>query len=377
MATGAGKTFTAATLCYRLLAHAGFRRILFLADRANLVRQTRDEYLAYRPPGTGRSFAELYNVQKLGAAGLDQGAQVVIATIQRVYSALTGAELTEDDEEHSSFERDAAPRRQSRRLQPGHPDRDLRPRHHRRMPPLDLRHLAASARIFRRLHVGLTATPSLHTLGFFGRNLVAQYPYERSVVDGVNVGFEVFRIRTEIGERGATVKAGYDLPVRDKRTRAERYETLSEDFSYTPIDLDRSVIAPNQIRTVCEAYRDTLFTELFPGRTEVPKTLVFAKDDHHAEEIVGIIRDVFGKGNDFAKKITYRTDGGDPEALIRAFRNDYNPRIAVTVDMIATGTDVKPIEVLIFLRDVKAAQYFEQMKGTRRAHDHARRSCAR
>ncbi len=137
----------------------------------------------------------------------------------------------------------------------------------------------------------------------------------------------------------------------------------SSDFSYAPSDLDRTVIAPNQIRTVIETYRDSLFTELFPGRREVPKTLVFAKDDNHAEEIVGIVRDVFGKGNDFAKKITYRADGGDPELLIRQFRNDYNPPIAATVDMIATGTDVKPIEALIFLRDVKASQYFEQMKG--------------
>jgi type I restriction enzyme, R subunit len=104
MATGAGKTFTACTLSYRLLAHAGFKRILFLADRANLVRQTRDEYLAYRPPGTGRSFSELYNVQKLGAAGLDKDAQIVIATIQRVYSVLTGKELSEEEEEVSSFE---------------------------------------------------------------------------------------------------------------------------------------------------------------------------------------------------------------------------------------------------------------------------------
>ncbi len=216
---------------------------------------------------------------------------------------------------------------------------------------------------FDAFTVGLTATPSLHTLGFFGKNLVAQYPYERSVVDGVNVGFEIFRIRTEIGERGATVKAGYDLPVRDKRTRAERYETLDADFSYTPDQIDRSVLVPNQIRTVLETYRDTLFTELFPGRTEVPKTLIFAKDDHHAEEITTLVREVFGKGNDFAKKITYKTDGADPESLIRSFRNDYNPRIAVTVDMIATGTDIKPLEVLIFMRDVRSELYFEQMKG--------------
>ena len=363
MATGAGKTFTACTLSYRLLAGAGFKRILFLADRANLVRQTRDEYLAYRPPGTGRSFSEIYNVQKLGPAGIDKDAQIVVATIQRVFAALTGKELPEDEEEASLFE--VAPTDTQRLVA------------YNSSIPIESFDLVITDECHRSIYgtwrqvldyfdafiVGLTATPSLHTLGFFGRNLVAQYPYERSVVDGVNVGFEIFRIRTEIGERGATVKAGYDLPIRDKRTRAERYETLTEDFSYTPDQIDRSVLVPNQIRTVVESYRDSLFTELFPGRTEVPKTLVFAKDDHHAEEIVGLIREVFGKGNDFAKKITYKTDGADPDSLIKAFRNNYNPRIAVTVDMIATGTDVKPIEVLIFLRDVKSELYFEQMKG--------------
>lgn len=363
MATGAGKTFTACTLSYRLLAHAGFKRILFLADRANLVRQTRDEYLAYRPPGTGRSFSEIYNVQKLGAAGLDKDAEIVIATIQRVYSVLTGKELSEEEEEASSFE---ASRTETERLVSYNPS-----------IPIEAFDLVITDECHRSIYgtwrqvleyfdafiIGLTATPSLHTLGFFGKNLVAQYPYERSVVEGVNVGFDIFRIRTEIGERGSTIKAGYDLPIRDKRTRAERYETLDADFTYTPEQIDRSVLVPNQIRTVLETYRETLFTELFPGRTEVPKTLIFAKDDHHAEEITNLVRDVFGKGNDFAKKITYKTDGGDPEAIIRSFRNDYNPRIAVTVDMIATGTDVKPLEVVIFLRDVKSELYFEQMKG--------------
>jgi type I restriction enzyme R subunit len=328
MATGAGKTFTACTLSYRLLAHAGFKRILFLADRANLVRQTRDEYLAYRPPGTGRSFSEIYNVQKLGAAGLDKDADVVIATIQRVYSVLTGRELSDEEEEASSFE---ASRSEVERLVSYNPS-----------IPIECFDLVITDECHRSIYgtwrqvleyfdafiVGLTATPSLHTLGFFGRNLVAQYPYERSVIEGVNVGFEIFRIRTEISERGSTVKAGYDLPVRDKRTRAERYEKLDADFTYTPDQIDRSVLVPNQIRTVLEAYRDSLFTELFPGRKEVPKTLIFAKDDHHAEEITNLVREVFGKGNDFAKKITYKTDGADPEALIRAFRNDYNPRIA-------------------------------------------------
>ncbi len=363
MATGAGKTFTACTLAYRLLAHAGFRRILFLADRANLVRQTRDEFLAYRPPGTGRSFAEIYNVQKLGSGGLDKDAQVVVSTIQRVYAVLTGNELSEDEEEASSFETPLVGTERLVTYNPALPiesfDLVITDECHRSIYGTWRQVLE----YFDAFTVGLTATPSLHTMGFFGRNLVAQYPYERSVADGVNVGFEIFRIRTEIGERGATVKAGYDLPVRDRRTRAERYETLTEDFTYAPQALDRSVLVPNQIRTVLAAFRDTLFTELFPGRREVPKTLIFAKDDHHAEEIVTLVREVFGKGNDFAKKITYRTDGADPETLIRQFRNDYNPRIAVTVDMIATGTDVKPIEALIFLRDVKSELYFEQMKG--------------
>jgi len=362
-ATGAGKTFTACAFSYRLLEHAKFRRILFLADRANLVRQARDEFVAYRPPGTGRSFTELYNVQRLGPAGLDKDAAVVIATIQRVFSVLTGRELAEEDEEQSAFERGA-----------GEPERLVR---YNPAIPIESFDLIVTDECHRSIYgtwrqvleyfdafiVGLTATPSLHTMGFFNKNLVAQYPYERSVADGVNVGYEIYRIRTDIGERGGAIPKGYQVPVRDKRTRAERYEQLSDDVAYTPQDLDRSVLVPNQIRTVLEAYRDSLFTELFPGRSEVPKTLIFCKDDHHAEEVVGIVREVFGKGNDFAKKITYRTDVGDPEQLIRQFRNDYNPRIAVTVDMIATGTDVKPLEVLIFLRDVKSEQYFDQMKG--------------
>src|SRR5271166_6466471 len=364
MATGAGKTYTACEFSYRLLEHAKFRRILFLADRANLVRQARDEFAAYRPPGTGRSFTELYNIQRLGPAGLDKDASVVIATIQRVYSVLSGRELSEEDEEKSGFEGGGA----------GEAQRVVR---YNPAVPIESFDLVVTDECHRSIYgtwrqvleyfdafiVGLTATPSLHTMGFFNKNLVAQYPYERSVADGVNVGYEIFRIRTDIGERGGAIPKGYEVPVRDKRTRAERYEELDQDFAYTAQELDRSVLVPNQIRTVLEAYRDSLFTELFPGRTEVPKTLIFCKDDHHAEEVVGIVREVFGEGNDFAKKITYRTDGADPEQLIRQFRTDYNPRIAVTVDMIATGTDVKPLEVLIFLRDVKSALYFEQMKG--------------
>ena len=363
MATGAGKTFTAATLAYRLLAHADARRILFLVDRNNLGRQTLKEFQGYRPPGTGRLFTELYNVQRLGPAGLDPPAKVVISTIQRVFAQLSGAELSEEDEEASDFERplNTAPKEiaYSAALPPETFDIVIVDECHRSIYGTWRQLLD----YFDAQIIGLTATPTVQTMAFFGENLVAQYPYEKSVADGVNVPFEIFRIRTQIGEYGGRVEAGYTLPVRDRHTRAQRYRLLDDDLVYSPQELDRSVVARNQIRTVLEQYRDSLFTELFPERTEVPKTLIFAKDDHHAEEIVTIAREVFGRGNEFAKKITYRVGAKYAEELINQFRNAYLPRIAVTVDMIATGTDVKAIEVLIFLRDVRSAVYFEQMRG--------------
>ena len=211
--------------------------------------------------------------------------------------------------------------------------------------------------------IGLTATPSKHTFGFFDQNLVTEYTHERAVADGVNVGYEVYRIRTRLTGEGGSVEAGHYVDKRDKQTRAVRWEQLDEDLEYAPNQLDRDVVAPDQIRKVIQTFRDRLFTEIFPGRTEVPKTLVFAKDNSHAEDIVEIIRQEFGKGNEFCKKITYRTTGEKPEDLIASFRNSYNPRIAVTVDMISTGTDIKPLECLLFLRMIRSQGYFEQMKG--------------
>ncbi|GAG26289.1 unnamed protein product, partial [marine sediment metagenome] len=171
------------------------------------------------------------------------------------------------------------------------------------------------------------------------------------------------RIQTAITEKGSKVKAGFWVDRRDKLTRQTRWKQLDEELEYAPSELDRYVVAPDQIRTIVRTFKDKLFTDMFPGRTEVPKTLVFAKDDSHAEDIVHIIREEFDKGNEFCKKITYKTTGEKPEDLIASFRNSYNPRIAVTVDMISTGTDIKPLECLLFMRDVKSRVYFEQMKG--------------
>jgi type I restriction enzyme R subunit len=370
LATGAGKTFTACSFSHRLIREAGAKRILFLVDRNNLGDQTLREFQAYQPPGTANRFTDTYIVQHLHSHRIDPDAKVVITTIQRLYSMLRGQELPEEEEEGSAFEKWQGE------------EGEIPPLNYNPDIPIETFDFIVTDECHRSIYglwrqvleyfdafiIGLTATPSKHTLGFFNQNLVAEYPYERSVADGVNVGYEVYRIRTRVSEQGGKVgvdESGFQVPVLDKRTRIRRYEALDADLEYTAKELDRSVVNPNQIRTVLQAYRDRVFTELFPDRTGewLPKTLIFAKDDNHAEEIVHAVREVFGEGNDFAKKITYRNTGEDPKSLIKAFRVDPFPRVAVTVDMIATGTDIKPVEVLIFMRDVKSEGYYEQMRG--------------
>lgn len=370
LATGAGKTFTACSFSYRLIKHAGAKRILFLVDRNNLGDQTLKEFQNYQPPGAAHRFTDTYIVQHLHSHRIDPDAKVVITTIQRLYSMLRGEELEPEDEEASAFE--------TWQLEDG----EITQISYNPKIPIATFDFIVTDECHRSIYglwrqvleyfdasiIGLTATPSKHTLGFFNQNLVAEYPYERSVADGVNVGYEIYSIRTKVTEDGGKVEvedSAFQVPVRDKRTRAVRYRELDADLEYTGKELDRAVVAPNQIRTILQTYRDRVFTELFPDRTGewLPKTLIFAKDDNHAEEIVHIAREVFGEGNDFAKKITYRNTGEDPKTLIKEFRISKFPRIVVTVDMIATGTDIKPVEVLIFMRDVKSEGYYEQMKG--------------
>ncbi|MFI2664000.1 type I restriction endonuclease subunit R [Micromonospora carbonacea] len=365
MATGAGKTFTAVTASYRLLKHARARRILFLVDRNNLGKQTLREYAAYQTPDDGRKFTELYAVDRLSGAGMLDSSNVVISTIQRLYGALRGVELPDvdaDDRAYDSYDLDApAEVGYNPQLPPETFDLIVVDECHRSI----YGKWRAVIEYFDAFVVGLTATPVKQTLGFFGQNLVSEYTYEQAVADGVNVDFDVYRIKTEITEQGQKIEAGTVVPRRDRRTRAERLQELEDDFTYDGRQVGRSVIAKGQLKLVLETFRDRLFTEIFPGRSTVPKTLIFACDDNHAEEIVAMVRLVFGRGNDFAKKITYssRRDGDNPDALIQAFRNSPELRIAVTVDMIATGTDVKPLECVFFLRPVRSATYFEQMKG--------------
>ncbi|WP_199178026.1 DEAD/DEAH box helicase family protein [Mycobacterium hubeiense] len=359
MATGAGKTYTAVTEAYRLLKHGGVNRILFLVDRNNLADQTVGEFQNYRTPDDGRRFTELYNVAKLSSAGLLASTNVAISTIQRVFTFIKQGEVSDADDPN---------------LDEFVPDTPVTVTYSEALPPetfdlviVDEAHRSIYGvwrgvlEYFDAHIVGLTATPGKQTFGFFKQNLVSEYTYPESVADGVNVDFDIYRIRTKISEEGSRIEAGTVVPKVDRRTREQRFETLDDELDYRPAQLDRAVTATDQIRTVLETFRDRLFIDIFPGRTTVPKTLIFAKDDNHAEEIVTQVREVFGKGNDFAAKITYSARNAKEQ--LQALRTSPALRIAVTVDMIATGTDVKPLECVFFMRDVRSAQYFEQMKG--------------
>lgn len=359
MATGAGKTYTAVTSCYRLLKHGGFRRVLFLVDRNNLGTQTLAEFQNYATPDDGRRLTEIYNVDMLTGAGMVSSSSVVISTIQRVHAALRGETVpVEDDPGLDGFTPDApVDVVYNAELPPESFDLVIVDEAHRSIYGVWRRALE----YFDAHIVGLTATPVKQTFGFFQQNLVSEYTYAQSVADNVNVDFDVYRIRTQISESGSTIEAGTIVPKVDRRTRVQRYEALDDDVAYTPTQLDRAVTSKSQIRLVLETFRERLFTEIFPGRSTVPKTLIFCKDDNHAEEVVTTIREVFGAGNDFAAKITY--NGRDPKGDLKKFRTSPTLRVAVTVDMIATGTDVRPLECVFFLRDVRSASYFEQMKG--------------
>ena len=388
MATGGGKTFTACNFIYRLIKHCGAKRVLFLVDRNNLGRQAEGAFKAFIAPDEQRPFTELYNVQRMQSNKLDPVSKVCITTIQRLYAMLQGQELDPEQEEEAGFTQENL-----RRPPP--------PVEYSAGTPIEMFDFVVTDECHRSIYnlwrqvleyfdasiIGLTATPSLQTLGFFNKNLVMEYNFEQAVADGVNVDFDLYQIRTAITEGGSKIEAGYFVDFRDKETRRVRWEKADEDIRYDADELDRRVVSKDQIRTVLSTFRDKLFTEIFPNRKEVPKTLIFAKDDSHAEDIVTIVREVFGKGNEFAQKITYKVgtarrivkekaaDGSEvekviwvnsgikPEDLISDFRNRHDPRIAVTVDMIATGTDIKPLEIVFFMRAIKSRTLFEQMKG--------------
>lgn len=369
MATGSGKTFTAITFIYRLLKFAKAKRILFLVDTKNLGEQAESEFRAFTANDDNRLFTELYGVTRLNSSFIPNDSQVYISTIQRMYSILRGTELDESAEELNPNEMNIKGT-----------SRDLSVVYNEKVPieffdfvVIDECHRSIYnlwkqvLDYFDVFQIGLTATPDNRTFGYFNQNLVSDYGYEKAVIDGVLVPYNVFTIETQITKEGSKITLGEKVDKRERLTRKKFWESLDEDVEYSGKQLDIDVVNLSTIRTIIRATRDNL-PSMFPdrigsdGKFEVPKLLIFAKTDSHAEDIIGIVREEYGEENKFCKKITYRSDE-DPKSVLQQFRNDYYPRIAVTVDMIATGTDIRPLEVLLFMRDVKSRSYYEQMKG--------------
>jgi type I restriction enzyme R subunit len=372
MATGSGKTYTAITFIYRLLKFAKTKRILFLVDTKNLGEQAEQEFMAYVPNDDNRKFTELYGVTRLKSSFIPADNQVYISTIQRMYSILKGTELDETAEEANPNE---------------YQQKEPSPVVYNESVPIEFFDFIVIDECHRSIYnlwkqvldyfdvfqIGLTATPDNRTFGYFNQNLVSDYGYEKAVIDGVLVPYNVFTIETKITKEGSKISMGEKVDKRERLTRRKFWETVDEDIEYTGKQLDTDIVNKSQIRTIIRAMKENL-PSIFPdrfsspeggdreGAFEVPKTLIFAKTDSHAEDIIEIVREEFAEENKFCKKITYKSDE-DPKTVLSQFRNDYYPRIAVTVDMIATGTDIRPLEILVFMRDVKSRSYYEQMKG--------------
>ena len=366
MATGSGKTFTAITSIYRMLKHTNANRILFLVDTKNLGEQAEGEFKKYVPQDDNRLFPELYGIIRLNSGYIPGNCQVYISTIQRLYSILRGSELDESAEQENLNEiaiagKEPMPVVYNEKIPIEFFDVIVIDECHRSIYNLWKQVLD----YFDAFQIGLTATPDNRTFGYFNQNVVSDYGYEKAVIDGVLVPYNVWNIETQITKEGAKIDSGEFVDKRVRLTRKKFWETVDEDVEYKGKQLDRDIVNPSTIRTIIREVKNRL-PEQFPDRYiddefEVPKMLVFAKTDSHAEDIIEIILDEFNEGKNFCQKITYQSE--DPKSILNSFRNDYYPRIAVTVDMIATGTDVRPLEVLLFMRDVKSRSYYEQMKG--------------
>ena len=367
MATGSGKTYTAITFVYRLLKYTQAKRILFLVDTKNLGEQAEQEFMSYLPNDDNRKFTELYGVHRLKSRYIPDDNHVYISTIQRLYAVLKGQDLEESAEEENPNERwqpkEVPPVEYNEKLPLEYFDFIVIDECHRSIYNLWMQVLD----YFDAFQVGLTATPDNRTFAYFQQNIVSEYSHEMAVADGVNVGYDVYLIETKISRQGATLWKGAYIEHRERLSRKKRLQLQDEDETYSSKQLDKDIVNPNQIRTIIRTFKEHL-PEIFPDRFdadgvfEVPKTLIFAKTDSHADDIINMVREEFDEENRFCKKITYKATE-DPKSVLAQFRNDYHPRIAVTVDMIATGTDVKPLECLLFMRDVKSRNYFEQMKG--------------
>ena len=391
LATGSGKTFTACMMSYRALSYCPkVEHILYLVDRNNLGRQTENEFNQFKLTENRKSFSSIYPVVRLKKADEAKNYAVCISTIQRLFAVLTGQSFTDsDDDIDDQNDEDKFFKYDDDIYAPVKLEGTITlPKDFFQLIIVDECHRSIYGRWRRVLEyfdnakiIGLTATPTPQAYAFFNckqivdgkYNPTFQYSIEQSYSDGINVPPRIYRIKTEVTENGGDIKEKEKVFEVNRRTGEKELYVQEQQQVYTSTEVDRSVVNPTQIKKVVDEYRDAIYTKLFPNRDAdwnyIPKTLFFAKTDNHAELIIKIIKDSFKEKfpdeklpENFVQKITCKADK-NPNTLIDNFRKEKDFRIAVTVTLVATGTDVRPLEILVFMRDIHSSVLYTQMKG--------------
>lgn len=387
MATGCGKTFTTVNQVYRLIKSGVARRVLFLVDRRALAAQAVRAFASHEPE-PGLKFNKIYEVfsQRFRKEDFEEEetfdpsvlptsyllnpspghAFVYICTIQRMAINLLGrgAAFEEGDEERD----DDADRVENI---PVHAfDFIVADECHRGYTSAELSTWRTVLEYFDAVKVGLTATPAAHTTAYF-KEVVYRYEYQRAIDEGHLVDYDAVAIRSNIRMTGLFLQEGEQVGLVDTATGGEKLDLLEDQRVYDTSDIERKVTAPDSNRKVIEELRKYADEhEAKYGR--FPKTLIFATNDiphtSHADQLVSLCREVFGRGDSFAQKITGSPTVDRPLKRIREFRNRPSPSIVVTVDMLSTGVDIPDLEFIVFLRPVKSRILFEQMlgRGTRK-----------
>jgi len=382
MATGTGKTYTVASLIYRLLKSGTSKRILFLVDRKALAAQTVMEFAAYEAE-SGLKFNQIYQVysQRFKMDDMDGGEKfdfnviptgyltdpdgnqvfVYVSTIQRMQINLYGREGM------FSYSGDYDPEDDADKIEmPINAfDTIIADECHRGYTSQEVSKWRGVLDHFDAVKIGLTATPAAHTTSFF-KEIVYRYSYEKAVQDGYLVDYDAVKIASGVRLEGITLQEGEEVEQVDTGTGAQQLDLLEDERHFDVADVERDITSPDSNRKIIQEFaKYALQQEEETGR--FPKTLIFADNDishtSHADQLVNLCRDEFGRGDSFVQKITGSPTVDRPLTRIKEFRNRPEPHIVVTVDMLSTGVDIPSIENIVFLRPVKSRILFEQMLG--------------
>lgn len=392
MATGTGKTLTLVSEIYRLMKSGVARRVLFLVDRRVLAAQAVRAFASFEAE-PGLKFDKIYPVysQRFQQSDLDENekwdpnvmpnslltapkfgdAFVYVCTIQRMTINLFGQaavlpwgeDIADDDAKKLDIPIHAF-------------DMIVADECHRGYSAKELSTWRETLDHFDAIKVGLTATPALHTMAYF-ENLVYRYEYERAVREGHLVDYDAVRIKSDVRMNGVFLKEGEQVDQVDPETGAKQLDLLEDERMFEATQVERDITAPDSNKKILEVIKS--YAEEHEKQTgRFPKTLVFAVNDlphmSHADQLVDLARDIFGRGESFVTKITGRVDR--PLQHIREFRNRPNPAVVVTVDLLTTGVDIPDLEFIVFLRPVKSRILFEQMlgRGTRKGERYPNKS---